>query len=292
VGDTNQKAEKVGVFPQAQKGYVMLRFPLEGKLTSQQMKKLAEIAKHSGRGFVLLTMRKSVELPWIKYEEYPEILQELASVGLKPGSWGYAVRNVVACAAQDRCPFALENIENVRNKIARKFYGVSAPRKFRVTLSGCANYCSHPYFSEFGMIGRAHPRILEDKCIGCGQCVRLCRGDAGGALSQVNSGPPKIDYEKCIECGWCIKNCPTGAMEAEKTGFTILAGGKGGRHPKLAHEIARIVSEEEAFKILDKTLEYFRKFAKGRERLTEILERNGVEHFKNYVLKGVEDAVG
>ena len=46
--------------------------------------------------------------------------------------------------------------------------------------------------------------INEQKCIGCGRCVKFC---PQGAISGEKKQPHTIDQEKCIKCGICRENC-------------------------------------------------------------------------------------
>jgi len=54
--------------------------------------------------------------------------------------------------------------------------------------------------------------ILEDKCTGCGACLKLCP-------QQAIQGEPKklhiIDSAKCIRCGTCLDACPFEAIIVE-----------------------------------------------------------------------------
>lgn len=88
------------------------------------------------------------------------------------------------------------------------------------------------YSGEKTIIGKdaSHPYIIldNDKCILCGQCVRVCDEVMGvTALGLVNRGfvtvvSPEfgnsLDSSRCISCGQCIALCPTGALEP-KTPF-------------------------------------------------------------------------
>ncbi len=83
------------------------------------------------------------------------------------------------------------------------------------------------YSGEKTVAGKdsSHPFIIHDndKCILCGQCVRVCDEVMGvTALGLVNRGfvtvvSPEfgntLDSSRCISCGQCVALCPTGALE-------------------------------------------------------------------------------
>jgi dissimilatory sulfite reductase (desulfoviridin) alpha/beta subunit len=271
-----------GILAQEQKDYVTLRLLVSpGYLSSEQLRALADVAESEGNGKIILTSRKGVQIPWIRFENANDVSNKLEMVGLPPGSCGRKVRTIMTCAGTDRCPFVLYNVDELCNKINQKHYGSKTPTKFKTSLAGCPNSCSNVFINDFGVIGAEIPRLIKEKCIKCGSCARLCRGNA---IDLGLDGLPLINFDDCIQCGWCIMNCPSGALVSDKKGFSIIVGGKSGRVPLLGTKIAELVSEEELFDILDKTLQYFWKYAEGRERLATVLGRNGIEHFKKEVL--------
>lgn len=60
-------------------------------------------------------------------------------------------------------------------------------------------------------------KILEEKCVGCNSCVRVCpAGDANIArLDEEGNIKIVVDDEKCIKCGACIEACAHGARYFE-----------------------------------------------------------------------------
>lgn len=58
----------------------------------------------------------------------------------------------------------------------------------------------------------AHPNIIKEKCVGCGECVRSC---PESTISLVD-GKACINYDKCIRCYCCQELCPARAIKIER----------------------------------------------------------------------------
>ncbi|MBQ0037069.1 MAG: DUF362 domain-containing protein [Clostridiales bacterium] len=52
------------------------------------------------------------------------------------------------------------------------------------------------------------PFVKQKRCIGCGQCIKICAHDA----PSVTDGKASIDHDKCVGCGRCIAICPRDAI--------------------------------------------------------------------------------
>ncbi len=59
------------------------------------------------------------------------------------------------------------------------------------------------------------PRMLIDKCIGCGTCEEKCPMEAIVLNSEDKA---EVKEEKCIGCGVCARFCPEDAIKIERTG--------------------------------------------------------------------------
>jgi UDP-glucose 4-epimerase len=54
-------------------------------------------------------------------------------------------------------------------------------------------------------------KVNLDKCIGCGECIKVCAFQA----RKLVDGKAVIDQERCLGCGRCETACPTGATTIE-----------------------------------------------------------------------------
>ena len=54
------------------------------------------------------------------------------------------------------------------------------------------------------------PYVNTEKCVGCGNCVKICAHDA----PTITDRKATIDAEKCLGCGRCLALCPVDAIRA------------------------------------------------------------------------------
>lgn len=57
--------------------------------------------------------------------------------------------------------------------------------------------------------------VIQDKCVGCGACVRACPSPEANILKVLENGKTvtEINPDKCIACGECIKACSVKARD-------------------------------------------------------------------------------
>ncbi|MBF7082866.1 4Fe-4S dicluster domain-containing protein [Desulfallas sp. Bu1-1] len=140
---------------------------------------------------------------------------------------------------------------------------------FHVALAGCPNSCSQPQIKDFGVQGQARPEVGTG-CDKCGACAAAC---PEGAITMDDAGAI-INRAACLNCGQCARACPNGAMRVSQTGYRVLAGGKLGRHPRLATEILPLAGDEQVAGALERCVELFLKEGRPGERFGSVLERN------------------
>ncbi|HZT20751.1 MAG TPA: nitrite/sulfite reductase, partial [Dongiaceae bacterium] len=120
----------------------MLRIAIPyGTLRSRQLRKLAEIARRYDRGYGHFTTRQNLQFHWIKLEEAPDILAELAQVDMHSiQTSGNCIRNVTA---DHFAGVAADEIEDPRVwcEIVRQWSTFHPefsflPRKFKIAITG------------------------------------------------------------------------------------------------------------------------------------------------------------
>lgn len=149
---------------------------------------------------------------------------------------------------------------------------VLSHHKFKVAIAGCPNNCSETHIRDFAVSGEVRPGPGPGDCIECGQCETACKE---GAV-KVN-GRPHIDRSLCVGCGDCAAACPTQALVIERGGYTVMVGGKLGRHPQLATSIIKLADEETVYRALRASIKLLREEGRGGERLGGVLNRVGLE---------------
>ena len=112
----------------------------------------------------------------------------------------------------------LEELSDTITNTALCGLGQSACKPVQSTLKYFrSEYLAHVVDHHCPICNREkpHPVIHEEKCKGCGKCLRNCPMEAITGTPRLVH---KIDPEKCINCGACVGTCPFGAITASKEG--------------------------------------------------------------------------
>ncbi len=60
-----------------------------------------------------------------------------------------------------------------------------------------------------GPTSGAYLTVSQYRCVGCGECVKVCNADAVIMLNN----KAVIDVSRCINCGQCVDACPYDAIQ-------------------------------------------------------------------------------
>ncbi|MBV8778098.1 MAG: nitrite/sulfite reductase [Alphaproteobacteria bacterium] len=152
----------------------MLRIGIPyGTLSSAQLRMLAHVARRYDRGYGHFTTRQNIQFHWIKLEELPDAMAELARVGLHGiQTSGNSVRNVTTDQWAGVAPDEIEDprvwAEVVRQHVTLHPEFTFMPRKFKIAVGTAAH-------------DRAALRIHD-------LALRLHRNEAGEAGFEVMVG--------------------------------------------------------------------------------------------------------
>jgi ferredoxin-nitrite reductase len=148
------QARPIGAHSQRQPGlsYLGVVAPL-GRLTVQQFRELADLARRYGRGTLRLTPWQNVLLPDVPTERVPRLQQAVAPLGLYDSAihpWSA----LVACtgnrgchaSATDTTGHALE----LANYLARRG---RLDQPLNIHLSGCTKSCAQHHTSDIALVG-------------------------------------------------------------------------------------------------------------------------------------------
>ena len=259
---------------------VRLRCP-GGKVSAAQLRKAADIAEKYGRGEVHNSVRQSVEIPYVHYRHFAEITAELKAVDWSVASCGPRIRVPTACGGCTWNPNGLMDTQRMSLEVDRRYFGtLTGHHKFKIAFAGCPIDCARSRGMDLGFQGIVEPELNPDACDGCNICVAYCEDKA---LTLVD-GLPVRDDAKCLYCGDCIKICPKHAMAEKRRGWLIRVGGKQGRHPIHAYEVAQFASDEACFDLIEKTIAWYQANAIRRERIGAAIIRLGLERYLDEVV--------
>ena len=190
---------------------------------------------------------------------------------------------VISAAIVSRLEELLERADLL--SILRTHWGekLKLHHQFRVTLADCPNSCSQPQIKDIGIIGETEVTCDPEACTGCGECAAVCEESAVTLEDDRLMG---IDYGSCVRCGACARVCPTEALKAGRGGYRVLVGGKLGRHPHLARELAGGLDADQVVALVSQIVELYKAHARKGERLGAVMNRIGWDDFRARVLSG------
>ena len=255
-----------------------------GAYSASELKAIAECAEKFGSGKISFTGRLSAEIVGIPFDKIDEASAFLAENGLYFGGTGAKIRPITACKGTT-CVYGNIDTHKIAASLHDKFYiemnSVKLPHKFKIGVGGCPNSCMKPSLNDFGVEGHKIPQYNADKCRGCAKCAveSACPVKA----AKVENGKLVIS-DKCITCGVCVGKCPFEAVAHEgKQAFKIFVGGTWGKSSRNGTPLSKLVSEEEIYPLLEKSILWYRENGYQKERFGLAIDRIGIEKFEEAI---------
>jgi NAD(P)H-nitrite reductase large subunit len=197
----------------------------------------------------------------------------------------YAVAPHIPCGVIT--PATLRKLADVAEKYKAQALKITSAA--RIAIVGVKEEDVESIWSEIGM----SPGSATGLCV---RSVKACPGTTFCKRGQQDSlsvgleldrkyhgmelpGKLKIGVSGCPnQCAeTCIKDI---GLVGTLKGWRVLAGGNGGARPRLAKEIVRDISKEQALDIVDRIVEFYKSNGKKHQRLGALMENMSLEEFK------------
>jgi anaerobic sulfite reductase subunit C len=165
------KSNQVGLFT------LRTRMPA-GNFQAEHLSVLNQVAKQYARGFVHLTTRQGIEIPFVKFEDIDEVESVINKAGIYPGTSGPRLRTTTACPGNNWCKRGLVDTFKLYGRIENELgikCALDLPHKFKIVISGCPNKCTRGEASEIGIQGAVEV-IGKEKRIGYAVYLGGCGG--------------------------------------------------------------------------------------------------------------------
>ncbi len=177
---------------QPNEGHFMLRVKIpSGDFTSNQLRAVAHVANTWGRGIADITTRQNFQFHWLRIEDIPPTIAHLNAAGLTTvGACGDITRNVCGCPVAGVDPNEIYDTRELVRQVTAFFLGnkdfSDLPRKYKMSISGCAIHCNQPEINDLGI--QAVRRTKADGTTEIGFHARV-----GGGLSTQPHFAQKLD---------------------------------------------------------------------------------------------------
>lgn len=256
-----------------------------GVITAKQMAVLSEAAEKFGNGTVAFTVRLTLELPGIDFDNIEAFRSFVGQAGMQTGGTGAKVRPVVACKGTT-CVFGLCDTQGIAAEVHKRFYegyyDVALPHKFKIAVGGCPNNCIKPNLNDIGIVGQRVPHVKVEDCRGCKKCGMATACPMGAA--KVVDAKMQIDPSICNSCGRCVGKCPFHIADDSKDLFQIYIGGRWGKKIRIGTALGKLFTKEEALDMVEKVILLFKSEGKAGERFGETVDRIGAQKVEELLL--------
>jgi sulfite reductase (ferredoxin) len=146
------------IYRQRQPGYVVATVALPlGDITSWQMRRLADIARHFVGDAVRTTVDQNIVLRWVPEAALPELYAALKEIGLAAPGAGTIV-DITACPGTDTCKLGIASSRGLaaelRERLSGRFLELDeAVQALHIKISGCFNSCGQHHLADLGFYG-------------------------------------------------------------------------------------------------------------------------------------------
>jgi ferredoxin-nitrite reductase len=143
----------VGVHPQKQPGrfYVGVICPV-GRLTTERMRGLANIAERFGSATIRLTVWQNLLISDVEEADVPAVLAEIETIGLATRASPLRA-GLVACTGNTGCKFSASDTKRHAASLADYLESrITVDAPINIHLTGCHHSCAQHYICDIGLL--------------------------------------------------------------------------------------------------------------------------------------------
>jgi sulfite reductase (ferredoxin) len=246
---------------------VRIRIP-NGLLTSEQARAIADLSDHFGNGVADITVRQNIQLHWVAIENLPELLERLWSVGLSTtGACGDVTRNITGCPLAGVDAHEIANVAPIVLALDKELAGnpefYNLPRKFKITVTGCPDWCSYPEINDIALT--ATVRVAQASA-----CVPTNSQSTNTSISIGATTGIASDSDSSL----ATRHSPAlsaveGPLATSEIGFSLRVAGGLSTDPHLAVKLNAFVQQHQVIPVVRAITEVFREsevLRQSRER--------------------------
>ncbi|GBD44194.1 Sulfite reductase [ferredoxin] [bacterium HR40] len=128
---------------------------IPGDVTSDQMRRLADLADRFSFGELRTTHTQNLALPHVRLRDVHSLWELLEEAGLGTPNIGL-VTDIVCCPGLDYCALATARSIPIARALARRFAELDAQERIgplSIRMSGCINACGQHHIGHIGILG-------------------------------------------------------------------------------------------------------------------------------------------
>ena len=126
-----------------------------GDATAEQMELAADLADRFSASEVRLTHEQNLLLPWVRFEQLPELWQAAKKAGFARPNIGL-LTDMIACPGGDFCSLANARSLPIAEAITERYQDLDELDdlgEIDLHISGCINSCGHHHSGHIGILG-------------------------------------------------------------------------------------------------------------------------------------------
>lgn len=143
--------DKGAVIQRDMKSYAIAPHVPGGLISSDQLRKLADVADKYNAKAIKITAAQRIALVGLEEQDIDLAWKDL---GMKPGAAiGLCVRSIKTCPGTTFCKRGFRDSVSIGLKLDDRYHGMNLPNKLKIGVSGCPNSCSDNHTRDIGLMG-------------------------------------------------------------------------------------------------------------------------------------------